>query len=449
MTVPVPFETHATAPRAPEVKGALPPLEDKAAGRAPHDPAPNDPAVGTAMAELARAFEAFKETNDARLAAIEGRAPGDVLTEEKLARIDAALDTARTRLDRLTLDGRRPPLGAGGFSGRDAAPRDGASHEHKAAFDLYVRAGESGGLKRLEEKALSAGSGPDGGYLVPAEVERMVLTRLANLSPIRALATVRVISGGQYKRAVSVRDAVAGWVAETAPRAQTDSPVLSELTFPAMELYAMPAATQTLLDDAIVDIDSWLADEVETTFAEQEGIAFVTGNGSSRPRGFLTYDLVANTAWVPGKIGTVSTGAAGAFPAANPSDVLFDLVYGLRAGYRQNAAFVMNRRLQSTIRKFKDADGNYLWQPPLAAGQAATLMGFPVAEAEAMPNAAANSLSVAFGDFRRGYLVVDRAGLRVLRDPYSAKPYVLFYTTKRVGGGVQDFDAIKLLSFAA
>ncbi|MCK2057113.1 phage major capsid protein [Methylobacterium sp. 37f] len=438
MTVQIPGQIPGHPQRsAPEVKGLLPPLEDKAATTA-------DPAVGTALTDLSRAFEAFKETNDARLAELEGRAPGDVLTEEKLARIDAALDTARTRLDRLTLDHRRPPLGGGA-----PAPRDGASIEHKAAFDLYVRAGESGGLKRLEAKALSAGSGPDGGYLVPAEVERMVLTRLSNLSPIRALATVRVISSGQYKRAVSVRDAVSGWVAETAPRPQTDTPVLSELSFPAMELYAMPAATQTLLDDAIVDIDAWLADEVETAFAEQESTAFVTGNGVSRPRGFLSYETVANTAWVPGKLGTVSTGVAGAFPAANPSDVLFDLVYALRAGYRQNATFVMNRRVQATIRKFKDQDGNYLWQPPLAAGAAATLLGFPVSEAEAMPNAAAGSLSVAFGDFRRGYLVVDRAGLRVLRDPYSAKPYVLFYTTKRVGGGVQDFDALKLLAFAA
>ncbi len=441
MTVHHPIETriHDRETRILEHKSALPPLEDKAAGHGP-----NDPAVSAAMGDLSRAFEAFKETNDTRLAEIEGRLTGDVLTEEKLARIDAALDTARTRLDRLTLEGRRPPMGSG-----VPALREAASTEHKAAFDLYIRAGESGGLKRLEEKALSAGSGPDGGYLVPATVERTVLTRLANLSPIRALATVRVISSGQYKRAVSVKDAVSGWVAEAAPRPQTDSPVLSELSFPAMELYAMPAATQTLLDDAIADIDAWLADEVETAFAEQEGTAFVTGNGVSRPRGFLTYDTVANTAWVPGKLGTVPTGAAGAFPTANPSDVLLDLVYGLRAAYRQNATFVMNRRLQSTIRKFKDADGNYLWQPPLAAGAPATLMGFPVAEAEAMPNAAAGSLSVAFGDFRRGYLVVDRAGLRVLRDPYSAKPYVLFYTTKRVGGGVQDFDAIKLLSFVA
>ncbi|KQP29435.1 phage major capsid protein [Methylobacterium sp. Leaf100] len=411
------------------------PLEDKSAG--------GDPAVAHAMTDLQGAFAAFRETNDTRLAEIEGRLGTDVLTEEKLARIDAALDTARTRLDRLTLDGRRAPLGAGN------PPRDAAATEHKAAFNLYVRAGESGGLKRLEEKALSAGSGPDGGYLVPETIERDVLTRLARLSPIRALATVRTISGGQYKRAVSVTEAVSGWVAEAAPRPQTDAPTLSELSFPAMELYAMPAATQTLLDDAIVDIDAWLADEVETVFAEQEGTAFVTGNGISRPRGFLSHDTVANSAWVPGKLGFIATGAAGAFPAANPADVLFDLIYALRAGYRQNAGFVMNRRLQSTIRKMKDADGNYLWQPPQGADQSATLLGFPVTEAEAMPDAGAGSLSLAFGDFRRGYLVVDRAGLRVLRDPYSAKPYVLFYTTKRVGGGVQDFDAIKLLKFAA
>lgn len=430
MTVPLPLETQPF-----ETKQAVT-LEDKAAG---HGPGNGD--VGAAMEDLSRAFAAFKETNDLRLAEIEGRR--DVLTEEKLARIDAALDTARTRLDRIALDGRRPPLGGSGPLVREAV-----ATEHKAAFDLYVRAGESGGLKRLEEKALSAGSGPDGGYLVPATVERDVLARLANLSPIRALATVRVISGGQYKRAVSVSDAASGWVAETAPRPQTDAPTLSELSFPAMELYAMPAATQTLLDDAIVDLDAWLADEVETAFAEQEGVAFVTGTGIGRPRGFLSYDTVANTAWVPGKLGTVATGATGALPASNPADILFDLVYALRAGYRQNAGFVMNRRLQSTIRKLKDAEGNYLWQPPQAADRSASLLGFPVTEAEAMPDAANGSLSVAFGDFKRGYLVVDRAGLRVLRDPYSAKPYVLFYTTKRVGGGVQDFDAIKLLKFA-
>ncbi|WP_132254832.1 phage major capsid protein [Methylobacterium segetis] len=422
-----------TLPDTTETKTA-PALENKAgAGE-----------TKAALADLATAFESFKATNDTRLAEIDRRLSADVVTEEKLARIDAALDAARTRLDRISLERARPPL-AGAETG---GPSDGLGAEHKAAFDLYVRAGESAGLKRLEEKALSAGSGPDGGYLVPPTIEREVLRRLAALSPIRALATVRTISAGQYKRAMSQSAAAAGWVAEAAARPQTDGPTLSELSFPAMELYAMPAATQTLLDDAVVDIDAWLADEVETAFAEQEGTAFVSGNGVSRPKGFLAADTVANSAWVPGKIGFVATGVSAGFPAANPSDVLFDLVYGLRAAYRQNGTFVMNRRVQGTIRKFRDADGNYLWQPPLAAGAAATLLGFPVAEAEAMPDIAAGSHALAFGDFRRGYLVVDRAGLRVLRDPYSAKPYVLFYTTKRVGGGVQDHEAIKLLRFA-
>ncbi|MBB2960551.1 phage major capsid protein [Methylobacterium sp. R2-1] len=392
--------------------------------------------------EFARAFEAFKEANDLRLSEIETRLTADVVTEKKLARIDAALDQAKNRLDRISLDRARPPLG-----GADI-PRDSSATEHKAAFDLYVRAGESAGLKRLEEKALSAGSGPDGGYLVPSTIEREVLRRLAEISPIRAIATVRIVSGGQYKRAVSVNGPAAGWVAETAPRPQTDAPNLSELSFPAMELYAMPAATQTLLDDAVLDVDAWLAEEVETAFAEQESVAFVTGNGVDRPKGFLSYDTVANASWGSGKLGFVATGAEGAFPASNPTDVLFDLIYALRAGYRQGASFVMNRRVQSAIHKFKDADGNYLWQPPLAADRAATLMGFPLVEAEAMPDLSAGSHSIAFGDFKRGYLVVDRVGLRTLRDPYSAKPYVLFYTTKRVGGGVQDFDAIKLLRFA-
>jgi HK97 family phage major capsid protein len=189
------------------------------------------------------------------------------------------------------------------------------------------------------------------------------------------------------------------------------------------------------------------ADEVETAFATQEGAAFVNGDGVNRPKGFLAADTVANDVWSWGSLGFVETGAAGGFAATDPADCLIELVYALKAGYRQNASFVMNRRTQSAIRKLKDESGAYLWQPPAVAGQKATLMSFPVVEAEDMPNIEADSFSVAFGDFRRGYLVVDRAGIRVLRDPYSAKPYVLFYTTKRVGGGVQDFDAIKLLKF--
>jgi HK97 family phage major capsid protein len=215
-----------------------------------------------------------------------------------------------------------------------------------------------------------------------------------------------------------------------------------------MELYAMPAATSALLEDSVVDLDQWIAGEVDAAFAAQEGAAFVSGDGSNKPCGLLNYDQVAESAWEWGKIGYLATGVSAALPASHPSDKLIDLVYALKAGYRQNASWLMNRRTQAMVRKLKDADGNYLWAPPAVAGQRATLLGFPLVEAEDMPDVAANSTSIAFGDFSRGYLVVDRTGVRVLRDPYSAKPYVLFYTTKRVGGGIQDFDAIKLMKFA-
>jgi HK97 family phage major capsid protein len=392
---------------------------------------------------MMRAFEAFKETNDERLARSEKRA-GDVVLDEKLARIDAAMDAQARRLDEITLKSARPALG-----GERGAVRSAAALEHKQAFDVYVRAGESSGLRALELKALSVGSNPDGGYLVPPEVEIEIGRRLTAISPIRSIAGARAISGNVYKKPFMTAGPAVGWVGETGARSQTASPTLDELSFPAMELYAMPAATSTLLEDSAVNIDEWLAQEVEQVFAAQEGTAFVTGDGANKPKGFLNYTTVANASWSWGNVGYIASGAAGAFPASNPSDVLVDLIYAVNAGYRQNAVFVMNRKTQSAIRKFKDTAGNYLWQPPAVAGGRASLMTFTVVEAEDMPDIAANSLSIAFGDFNRGYLIVDRAGVTVLRDPYTAKPYVLFYTTKRVGGGVQDFDAIKLMKFSA
>ena len=406
-------------------------LETKAG--LPHD------AVVT-HAEMMRAFEAFKEANDERL----DRRDSDVVLEEKLARISQTMDAQARRLDEIVLKAARPALGSDRVTQRSAS-----ALEHKTAFESYVRAGETTGLRALEVKALSASSNADGGYLVPPEIEQEIGKRLTAISPIRAIAGVRVISGNVYKKPFMTAGPAVGWVGETDARAQTTSPTLDELSFPAMELYAQPAATATLLEDSAVNIDEWIAQEVEQVFAAQEGTAFVTGDGSNKPKGFLSYTTVDNGSWSWGNIGYVASGAAGAFPSSNPSDVLVDLIYATNAGYRQNAAFVMNRKTQSTIRKFKDTTGHYLWQPPSAAGGKATLMTFPVIEAEDMPDIAAGSLSIAFGDFNRGYLVVDRAGVSVLRDPYSAKPYVLFYTTKRVGGGVQDFDAIKLMKFAA
>lgn len=390
--------------------------------------------VAAAFDEFMRAFEDFKETNDRRLGEIERRSGEDVVTAEKLARIDRTLD-------QLAVKSQRSPLGGSVVQSSHAL-------QHKQAFEGYVRKGEAGKLGALEGKALSVGSDPDGGYLVPEETESTINRALKDISPIRAIAGVRQVSGAVYKRPFAISGLDTGWVGETAARSQTATPTLSEIAFPTMELYAMPAATASLLDDSAVNIDEWLAEEVRIAFAEQEGTAFITGDGVNKPKGFLSYPTVANASWTWGNIGTISTGAAGAFPASNAGDVLIDLVYAVKSGYRANAHFVMNRATQAQVRKLKDADGGYLWQPSSEPGRSPTLMGFPVAEAEDMPDIAANSLSVAFGDFRRGYLIVDRLGIRVLRDPYSSKPYVLFYTTKRVGGGVQDFDAFKLLRFA-
>src|SRR6185312_9743706 len=399
--------------------------------------------INSAFDEFMRSFEAFKSENDGRIDQLERRS-ADVLSTEKVDRISETLDAQKRLLDDLVLKKRRPVL-----SSDERAPRTHIELEHRAAFDAYVRQGESGDLRRLEGKALSAGSGADGGYLVPQDTEFEIGRRLSQVSPIRAIAGSRQVSTTVYRKPFLITGAATGWVGETASRTQTDSPTLAELSFPTMELYAMPAATQPLLDDSAVNIDEWLASEIDTAFAEQEGAAFVSGDGTNKPKGFLAYGTVAESSWAWGSLGYVISGAAADFPASNPSDPLLDLVYAVKSGYRQNGRFVMNRRTQSEIRKMKDANGNYLWQPPAQAGGQASLMGFPLVEAEDMPDIGAGNFPIAFGDFRRGYLVVDRMGVRVLRDPYSAKPYVLFYVTKRVGGGVQNFDAIKLLKIAA
>jgi HK97 family phage major capsid protein len=401
---------------------------------------PADPAV--THAELMRAFEEFKEANDQRFA--EKRST-DILLEEKIDRLDGVIAAQTQRLEAIELKQARPAIGG---EVRPMEPANQPAIEHKAAFDAYVRSGESANLRALEQKALSTGSNPDGGFLVPPEIEYKIGERLFAISPIRSLASIRTISSNIYKKPMMATGAVAGWVGETDARTQTTTPTLDELSFPAMELYAMPAATATLLEDSALNVDEWLAQEVDRVFATQEGAAFVSGDGNNKPKGFISYNTVANASWTWGNIGYVASGTAGAFPAAAPSDVLVDLIFALKAGYRQNASFVMNRKTQSLIRKFKDTTNNYIWQPPASPAGRASLMNFPVYDVEDMPDIAANSLSVAFGDFSRGYLIVDRAGVSVLRDPYSAKPYVLFYTTKRVGGGVQDYDAIKLLKFA-
>lgn len=393
------------------------------------------PEVRAALHEVLSAFEAFKAANDQRLSALEKK-QADIVSDEKVERIEQGLQAAQTRLERLMSHKARPEqAGAQALAQPDEA---------KAAWDGYLRAGRV----TVELKAgLSTASGS--GALAPYETERFVERRLAQVSPMRSLATVRTVGAATFKKPVSTAGVVAGWVSETAARPETDPATLSLLEFPAAELYASPAATQALLDDSFINLDEWLASEIEDSFAAQETAAFVSGDGANKPKGFLSYATAASASATWGQIGYVASGAASGFAATDPVEALMDLIYAPAAQYRPNAHFVMNRRTAARLRKFKTSDGQYIWQPSQQAGQLPQLLGYPVQEIEAMPDVAAGALPIAFGDFARGYLIVDRAGLSVLRDPYSAKPYVLFYTTKRVGGGVQNFDALKVLKIAA
>lgn len=396
--------------------------------------------VANAFEEFMRAFESYKQTNDERLAQVEQQIGTDSVTTEKMDRISRSMDEQKRKLDQLMVKGTRPILGD-----KSSILSD---NEHKTAFHNYIRRGDEIGLRQLEQKAMSQSSDPDGGYLVPDELDQQIGQRLINLSPIRGISSVRQVTGSVLKKPFSQNGMAVGWVGETDARPQTTNAQLVELQFPTMELYAMPAATSSLLEDSAIDIDTWIMSEIEAAFAEQEGAAFINGDGVNKPSGFLTAPQVVDTNWSWGNIGYVATGTDAGF-GDDPSDRLIDTIYSLKSGYRQNAQFVMNRKTQGTIRQFKDADGNYMWQPPAAPGQQAMLHGFPVVEAEDMPDISSDTMSIAFGDFERGYLVVDRRGVSVLRDPYSAKPYVLFYTTKRVGGGVQNFEALKLIKFGA
>ena len=396
--------------------------------------------ITEAFDEFMHAFESFKDANDERLAQIETRFSTDVITEEKMARINKAVDEQKRHLDGLILKSRRPSLA-------NSVSHSPAQTEHKSGFDTYVRQGNEAGLRELEGKAMSVGSDPDGGYFVPEELSSEIGQRLSALSPIRSISSVRQVSASVFKKPFASSGPAVGWVGETEARPETSASSLAELQFPTMELYAMPAATSTLLEDSAVNVETWLAEEVEAAFAEQESAAFINGDGVNKPTGFLNVPTVSEDSWSWGNLGYVATGEDGALASQDAADVLVDTIYALKAGYRQNSHWVMNRRTQAELRKLKDSNGDYLWQAPATVDANARLLGFPVVEAEDMPDIASDAMAMAFGDFRRGYLVVDRTGVTVLRDPYSAKPYVLFYTTKRVGGGVQDFDAIKLVKF--
>ncbi len=344
-------------------------------------------------------------------------------------------DERMTLLDRKMTLPARTPLGGAIDAG---AP-------HQKAFNAYLRNGDDDGLRGLEmeSKSLSSAVNSDGGYLVDPQTSERVQSVLNATASIRAIASVVRVEATSYDVLVDYSDIGAGWATENDPSAETGTPQIDRITIPLHELSALPKASQRLLDDSAFDIEGWLAGRIADKFARAEAAAFINGDGVDKPTGFLTHPVVDNDVWVWDSLGYVPTGVDGDLAP----DAIVDLVYSLGAQYRANATFVMNSKTAGRVRKLKDADGRFLWSDGLAAGEPARLMGYRVLVAEDMPDVDTDAMAIAFGDFGAGYTVAERPDLRILRDPFSAKPHVLFYATKRVGGDVSDFAAIKLLKF--
>ncbi len=348
-----------------------------------------------------------------------------------------AQEECMSMLDRKTISRTRAPLSVEADVG---AP-------HQKAFDAYVRHGDDGALRGLplEGKAMTTTS--DGGFLVAPTVAMQVQEALNLTASLRRVANVVTVESASYEVLVDMGDIAHGWASEATAQAETGSPTVQRVVIPVHELSAMPKASQRLLDDAAFDVETWLAGRIAEKFARAEATAFVNGDGVNKPQGFLTHAKAPNGTADNGEIGTIPSGGDGDFAANNPANALIDLVYALGAQYRANATFVMNSKTAAAVRKMRDADGRFLWADSLAMGQPAQLLGYPVLVCEDMPDIAKGSLSIAFGDFGSAYTIVERPDLRVLRDPFSAKPHVLFYATKRVGGGVTDARAVKLMIF--
>lgn len=422
----------------------------------------------SAVEAVNKGFDVYKSANDLRLKEIEEKGHADPLLEEKLAKIDTDMDKYQEKLEGFHLAMKRKSFSKDGVSvdeldekaltwAKMVAKSHGTnvtefSNEdldgYKAAYNKFLRKGDEI-IDIDSKKALSVGSDPDGGYVVHPDMSGQIVNRVFESSPMRQYAAIQVISTDQLDGLIDADEAGSGWVAETAARPETSTPQLDKWSIPVHELYANPRATQKLLDDASINMESWLAGKVADKFGRDENTAFTTGNGVGKPRGFLDYaDWASAGAYELGAIEQFDTGVNGGFAAdPNGGDILITALYGLKQQYRNNATWFMNRGTTATVRKLQDSDGAYIWQPSLQAGQPSTLLGYPVAAFEDMPALATGSLSIAVGDMRSTYQIVDRMGIRTLRDPYSAKPYVQFYTVKRVGGDVVDFDALKLINF--
>jgi len=401
--------------------------------------------VKSAAETLARAFEDYKMTNDQRLQEIERRGNSDPLLGDKLGRLDQVMNRLQDDVSSVKTALKRPALGG-------ARLFEDAPSEYKQGFMRYITKGAESELQNLQTKDMSVISDPNGGYMVPVEISERIVTRQYDTTPLRQLATVMSVTSEAVEMLRDTNEPDAVWASELATRTDTLEGTIGRIRIPVHELHAQPRATQKLLDDAVINVEEWLINKVADRFARRENNAFVIGDGVAQPRGFASYSTQAvgdsTRSW--GVMEHVITGVDGAFPASNPADLLISLMHKLRVGYLPKATWLMSRTVAEQIRRFKENSTNaYIWQPGLQAGMPATLLGFPIMLAEDMPTPAASSLSLAFGNFAEGYTIVDRVGVRVLRDPYTAAPFVRFRCNKRVGGDVTNFEAIKFLRFSA
>lgn len=367
----------------------------------------------------------------------------------KAASADERAGAAFSAVQELTQEVIALKMMGGGGGGERANPEQSA---HRKAFTSFLRTGREENLTDLEQKALNVTTSADGGYAVPELLDRNVQALLRDMGSLRSVANIVSIGGGDYRRLVNLRGTGAGWVGETSSRPETSSPHFAEIVPNMGEVYANPAATQRMLDDAFFDVEGWMSGEIAEQFALLENPAFVSGDGTNKPKGFLsgTINTSADAVRAFGDLQMIKTGVAGDFAATtsstNPADDLIKLQHSLKVPYRANATWVMNTNTLERVRKFKDAEGNYIWRPGAEQGAPSLLLGSPVLELPDMPDVATNTFPIAFGDFRAGYTIVDRFGTRILRDPYSNKPFVHFYATKRVGGALIDSNAIKVLA---
>jgi len=408
----------------------------------------------TPVFDLHRDFETFKESNDRRLKEIERKGSADPLTELKVSRLNDRLDHFETvwgrspRGEAKSDDVESTKLFASERKKHFHGELDVNTYrQYKSALGNYLRKNNAGNSMD-EIKALSVGSDPDGGYAVHPDMSGRIATLILETSPMRQVANVVTIGSDALEGVNDLNEATSGWVSETDARAETTSPKIGEWRIPVHEQYAEPHATQRLLDDAMFDVEAYLAGKIADRLSRMENSAFINGNGSKKPRGILTYAAGVPTSTSFSVIEQVASGASGAFADFFFFDSVINVFYTLKSAYREKAVFMMRRETLSEVRKLKDGQGRYIWQPDFQMRQGGTLLGFNVVEAQDMPVLAANSLSVAFGDFNAGYQIVDRQGIRILRDSFTSKPYVKFYTTKRVGGDVVNFEAIKLMKFA-